>query len=147
MDMSEVFCPSWCVNGSEGSAHAHVSTDIVGGAADQPLIARLIRMEHSDDVHVLMNDRVASLSEAATFVGGLRSLLDKASLAEPGLSFVTVLADRAGLSLEQLAELAEIAPDRVQEQAEGGQVLSRNEVDRLALTAASQVADSLSPTG
>jgi hypothetical protein len=144
MVMTDTGCPSWCVNGDEGVAHAHVSADVIGGAADQPLMARLIRMEHSDDVHVLVNDRVATLDEVSSFLGGLRTLLDQARLAKPGLGFVGVLVDQAGLTLEELGEHVGVEPARVRKQAEGGQVLSRHELDELALGAASIASGRLS---
>lgn len=135
-------CPEWCINdqGGPGERHAHVSADVLGGAPEQPLIARLIGRAPDGDVRVLLNDRVATIEELDCFVGGVRKLLDQARLAEPGLGFVASLAARADLTLEDLAEAAGVSVAKVAAQDEGYQVLTVREYDQLALAVAKLVA-------
>jgi hypothetical protein len=139
-DVTGGVCPSWCVNAATGRDHAHVSADLIGGTPEQPLVARLIGMEHDDQVRVLLNDRVTSIDELDQFVSGLRRLVDGVRLAEPGLGFVATLAARADVTLEDLAQAAGVPEHRVAAQDEGRQVLTVNEYDRLALAAANLVA-------
>lgn len=139
--MAGAVCPSWCVNtGIERDGHAHVSADLIGGTPEQPLVARLIGMEHDGRVRVLLNDRVTSIEELDQFVSGLRRLVDGVRLAEPGLGFVASLAARADLTLEDVAQAAGLDEERVAAQDEGYQVLTVREYDRLALAAANLVA-------
>jgi hypothetical protein len=126
------------------SDHAHVSADVTGGAPEQPLVARLIRMRDDEAVRVLLNDRVATLAEVGQFLGTLRSLLDRAIPAEPGMGFVGQLAARADLSVEEMAEAAGLPVHLVKEQSEGRAVLSVAEFEQLVLGVAQRVAQSLS---
>ena len=141
-------CPSWCVIERDApTEHAHVSADVTGGAAENPLVGRLIRMRQEESVHVLLNDRVASLEEAGRFLGSLRGLLDKAVPAEPGLAFIGVLGRQARLTFADMAEAAGLPVSVVAAQAAGDAVLSVSEFDRLALAVAQKVADTLSRAG
>jgi hypothetical protein len=119
---------------------------VTGGAPDQPLVARLIRMRNDEAVRVLLNDRVATLGEVGRFMGSLRSLLDQAVPAEPGLGFIGHLAGQANLSVEEMAEAADLPVDLVNAQREGLAVLSVSEFERLALAVAKRVAETLSRT-
>jgi hypothetical protein len=139
-DVAGQICPSWCVNAGTGLDHAHVSADLIGGTPEQPLVARLIGMQHDDQVRVLLNDRVTSIDQLDQFVSGLRRLVDGVRLAEAGLGFVASLAARADVTLEDLAQAAGVPEHRVAAQDEGQQVLTVHEYDRLALAAASLVA-------
>jgi hypothetical protein len=122
------------------SDHAHVSADVTGGAAEQPMVGRLIRMRQDESVRVLLNDRVASVEEAGRFLGSLRGLLDQAVPAEPGLGFVGVLARQSRLTYADMAEAAGLPVSVVAAQAAGDAVLSVSEFDRLALAVAQRVA-------
>lgn len=130
-------CPSWCVNeGIEREGHSHVSADLIGGTPEQPLVARLVGMEHDSQVRVLLNDRVTSIEQLDRFVSGLRRLVDGVMLAQPGLGIVATLAARAGATFADLAHESGVPEERIAAHGEGYRVLTVHEFDRLALAAA-----------
>lgn len=134
-------CPDWCVNdGLDLAGHVHVSADVAGGAPDQPLMARLIGKAADSSVQVLMNGRVASVDQVDSFVGGLRLLLDRARLAEPGLGFIADLWDGADVTFSEMSAVSGIEEQRIRAQSRGGQVLTIHEFDRLALSLARVIA-------
>jgi hypothetical protein len=127
-------CPSWCAHPAQSEqGHAHVSDDVHVAGDGHPLVARLIQAAGDLEVRVLLNDRVATVEQAESFAIGLRRLAAQAQLAEPGLGFVGSLAARLGISPRQMAMAAGVEVHRVRTQRAGGQVLSRDEIDRLAL--------------
>jgi hypothetical protein len=134
-------CPGWCVNVDGASEeHMHVSADIAAGAPDQPLMARLIGRGVEDQPHVLLNGRVATVEQAASFLGGVRQLLDRARLAEPGLGFVEALWANADLTFAELSAMCGVEEQRIRRQSRGEQVLSVYEYDQVALAVARTMA-------
>src|SRR5688572_18181368 len=133
-------CPGWCVNVASESDHVHVSADIAAGAPDQPLMARLIGKGLEEQPHVLLNGRVATVDQAASFLGGVRQLLDRARLAEPGLGFVEALWAGADVTFSEIADICGVDEQRIRQQGQGGQVLSVYEYDQVALAVARMLA-------
>jgi hypothetical protein len=133
-------CPGWCVNVESDSNHVHVSADIAAGAPDQPLMARLIGKGLEDQPHVLLNGRVATVEQAASFLGGVRQLLDRARLAEPGLGFVEALWASADVTFSEVSEICGVDEQRIRQQSQGGRVLSVYEYDQVALAVARMLA-------
>lgn len=125
---------------------AHVSADVIPGAAEHPLVARLTRRREDTLVRVLLGDRTATVAEAGRLLGALRGLSDPADRAVPGLGFVGHLARQADLSVAEMAEAADLDPAVVQAQHDGLAVLRAAELDRLALAVAHRVASALSRT-
>jgi len=126
-------CPSWCVSGETDGEHVHVSADVAAGAPDQPLIARLISKEGDVSARVLVNDRVATVEQVDSFVGGLRRLIDQARPAEPGLGFVAALWANADATFSEVSAICGVEESRIRAQSRGGQVLTIFEYDQLAL--------------
>jgi hypothetical protein len=129
-------CPGWCVNVETDAEHVHVSADIAAGAPDQPLMARLIGKGLEEQPHVLLNGRVATVDQAASFLGGVRQLLDRARLAEPGLGFVEALWAHADVTFSEVSEMCGVDERRIRQQSRGRQVLSVYEYDQVALAVA-----------
>jgi hypothetical protein len=138
-------CPGWCVNvDSAPDEHVHVSADIAAGAPDQPLMARLIGKGVEEQPHVLLNGRVATFEQAASFLGGVRQLLDRARLAEPGLGFVEALWASADVTYAEISALSGVDEERIRRQSRGQQVLSVYEYDQVALAVARTMAATVS---
>ena len=140
---TELVCPTWCVYEGEEPEHAHVSADVVAGAAEQQLTARLVQMGETGP-RVLLNGRVADLDEFGPFVRCLQRLVDQAQLAPAGCGVVDELIRHAELSLSEVAEAAGLEVSWVRAQHAGRQVLSVHELDRLALAAAGLAASAAS---
>jgi hypothetical protein len=146
MNHTELSCPDWCVNPeSDSTEHVHVSADIAAGAPDQPLMARLIGTGEEELPHVLLNGRVATVEQASTFLGGVRQLLDRARLAEPGLGFVSNLWAHADVTFSEVGEVAGVDGDRIRKQSQGHQVLSVFEYDQVALALARMLTPAPAP--
>ena len=143
-DTASSECPGWCVNTDNGSEHVHVSDDIAAGAPDQPLMARLIGKGLEEQPRVLLNGRVATVEQAASFLGGVRQLLDRARLAEPGLGFVEALWANADVTFSEIAALCRVDEQRIRRQSQGQQVLSVYEYDQVALAVARTMAATVS---
>jgi hypothetical protein len=140
-------CPAWCVNDTTDSGpHAHVSADVVVEALGSPLVARLVQVA-AGELRVAVNDHIATLEQAKTFAAALRRLTDDATLAEPGLGFITRLAGSAGVSVEEMALASGIELERLRRQQAGGQALTIRELDQLALAVARLVANAPGTAG
>lgn len=137
-------CPSWCRDVSEtvenaDGVHAHVSEDVLVGDDADPMVARMIQLAGSGMVRVVIGEQVVSVEEAQAFAHTLLRLASGAQLAEPGLGFVVALAERAGLSTNEMALAAGVDAGRLRAQSSGERVLTVREFDRLALTVAQLV--------
>jgi len=130
-----VLCPSWCVN-DRGGEHAHVSREVHVEGLGRPLSAKLIQPRAEGAPRMLVNGHVVRVDQAEAFAYALLRLGAEATLAEPGLGFVEALAERGGISLEELALASGIGVDRLRSQRQGEQELTVHEFDQLALAAA-----------
>jgi hypothetical protein len=83
---------------------------------------------------------VATVEQAASFLGGVRQLLDRARLAEPGLGFVEALWANADVTFAELSALCGVDEQRIRRQSRGEQVLSVYEYDQVALAVARTMA-------
>ena len=130
-------CPEWCESaGVVVGRHPHVSANIIHGSPAQPLVARLVDMNGDGEVSVVVNERVLSIDDAQAFASALGRLVDQTRLAEPGLGFVEHLVERAGVDVEELADVSQVDLGRLHDQACGSRVLTVREFDRVALAAA-----------
>lgn len=128
-------CPGWCVRDDhpdDESVHSHVSNQEQIETQSQPLTAHLVQVDGREPL-MLIGDRVTTVDQAATLANAVLRLTTMATLAPPGLGFLTTLTGRMSVTTAQMAEAAGIDPARLQEQAVGGQVLTVREFDALAL--------------
>jgi hypothetical protein len=130
-----VLCPSWCVN-DRGGEHSHVSRERHVEGVARPLSAKLVQVPDDDEPRMLVNGCVATLDQAEAFAYALLRLGSEATLAEPGLGFVEALAEKAGISIEEMALASGMDATRLRAQREGEQVLTVHEFDQLALAVA-----------
>lgn len=130
-------CPAWCENGTDtGTLHPHLSADVVVGDEADPVVVRMLQLAGSERVRVVVGQQVLDVEQTEVLAHALLRLAASARLAEPGLGVVETLLERSGASLGELALASGLEPDRLRAQRAGGRLLSRHELDRLALAAA-----------
>lgn len=130
-----VLCPSWCIN-DRGGEHSHVSRDVHVEGLGRPMSAKLVQVSTEESPRMLVNGHVATLEQAESFAYAVLRLGADATLAEPGLGFVRSLAEKAGISIEDMAAASGLDATQLRAQREGEQVLTVHEFDQLALAVA-----------
>jgi hypothetical protein len=130
-----VLCPAWCVNDRDDD-HSHVSRELHVEGVGRPLSAKLVQVPAESEPRVLVNGCVATLDQCEAFAYALLRLGSEATLAEPGLGFVEALAQKADVSIEEMAQTSGLDATRLRAQREGEQVLTVYEFDQLALAVA-----------